>query len=73
MKRILFSAIALTLALSLNAQKTTNVEGSSYDFKEIARHDAAPVLSQGYTGTCWSFSALSFFESKILNGLVSIF
>tara|TARA_B100000508_G_scaffold141096_1_gene146828 strand:+ start:49483 stop:50685 length:1203 start_codon:yes stop_codon:yes gene_type:complete len=66
MKRIFLSAIALSLALSVNAQKTTNAEGSNYEFSEIARHDATPVLSQGYTGTCWSFSALSFFESEMI-------
>ncbi len=66
MKRIFLSAIALSLALAVNAQELTNAEGSSYIFKEIARHDATPVLSQGYTGTCWSFSALSFFESEMI-------
>ncbi len=66
MNRIFLSAIALTLALTINAQELTNAEGSSYVFKEIAKHDATPVLSQGYTGTCWSFSALSFFESEMI-------
>ena len=27
--------------------------------------DATPVESQGWTGTCWSFSALSFFETEL--------
>lgn len=66
MKKLFVSIVAFSLALSLSAQKTTNVNGSSYQFKEIARHDATPVLSQGYTGTCWSFSALSFFESEMI-------
>jgi len=66
MKRIFLSAIALSLAITVNAQEITNAVGSSYNFKEIAKHDATPVLSQGYTGTCWSFSALSFFESEMI-------
>ncbi|MGC6432716.1 MAG: aminopeptidase C [Crocinitomicaceae bacterium] len=49
------------------AQDTiTNAEGSSYRFEKIAHLDASPVLSQGRTGTCWSFSALSFFESEMM-------
>jgi bleomycin hydrolase len=48
------------------AQTTTNVEGSQFEFKKVVRHDASPVESQGQTGTCWSFSALSFLESEIM-------
>ena len=48
------------------AQVTTNVEGSEFKFKEIIRHKNSPVESQGRTGTCWSFSALSFLESEIM-------
>lgn len=44
---------------------STNKEGSEYKFEEITHLDATPVLSQGWTGTCWSFSALSFFESEL--------
>lgn len=44
----------------------TNGEGSEYKFTKIAHLDATPVQSQGYTGTCWSFSALSFFESELI-------
>lgn len=44
---------------------TTNKEGSAYKFEKIKHLDATPVLSQGWTGTCWSFSALSFFESEL--------
>lgn len=49
------------------AQKTvTNVEGSKYQFTEVKHLDNTPVLSQGMTGTCWSFSTISFFESELL-------
>ena len=43
-----------------------NSEDSEYLFKKLAHLDATPVQSQGYTGTCWSFSALSFFESELI-------
>ena len=62
-----FYILVLLISTSLFSQDfTTNSEGSEYKFKKIAHHDATPVLSQGYTGTCWSFSALSFFESELI-------
>jgi bleomycin hydrolase len=71
MKRILY-----TIGLILSAQAAfgqfgfsepnSNAEGSTYKFTKIAKLDATPVESQGITGTCWSFSALSFFESELI-------
>ncbi len=54
-----------TLNLTAQTEYSTNKEGSKYKFEKIAHLDATPVLSQGYTGTCWSFSTLSFFESEL--------
>ena len=65
MKKYIILCVA-TLSFSLNAQEITNKEGSNYTFKKIAHLDATPVESQGRAGTCWSFSALSFFESELI-------
>ncbi len=70
MKRI-FLSIALLGSLTAQAQfgytePVKNAEGSDYKFTKIAHLDATPVESQGITGTCWSFSALSFFESELI-------
>lgn len=43
-----------------------NAEDSDYKLSKVVHLDATPVQSQGYTGTCWSFSALSFFESELI-------
>lgn len=43
-----------------------NAPESEYKFTKVAHLDATPVQSQGFTGTCWSFSALSFFESELI-------
>jgi bleomycin hydrolase len=45
--------------------QTTNVEGSNYQFTKVYNYDPSPVLSQGKTSTCWSFSCLSFLESEL--------
>ena len=67
MKKILLGAGLILGSLSAFSQTeySTNKEGSEYKFEKIAHLDATPVLSQGYTGTCWSFSTLSFFESEL--------
>lgn len=38
----------------------------SYQFKTTIDIETTEVISQGSTGTCWSFSASSFFESEIM-------
>jgi bleomycin hydrolase len=36
-----------------------------YEFKHIVNNDHTAVLSQGQTGTCWSYSTVSFLESEV--------
>ena len=68
MKTILLSGSIFFLSLVSNAQVETykNTENSDYRFTKVVHLDATPVQSQGMTGTCWSFSALSFFESELM-------
>ena len=52
-----------------------NKKDCHYYFDVIADNEATGVKSQGRTGTCWSFSALSFFESEVMrmgNGKVEL-
>jgi bleomycin hydrolase len=58
--------ILLLTTLSLLAQEPfSNKPGSQYEFKILKDLGATPVENQARTGTCWSFSSLSFFESEI--------
>ncbi len=67
MKKILMFAAAGLLAQVLFAQKTfTNKEGSKYEFTVVKNLDATPVENQNRTGTCWSFSTLSYMESELI-------
>lgn len=65
MKAVFGYILSVGIATTNFYAQTTNVEGSSYQFKKVVSLDATPVQSQGQTGTCWSFSATSFFESEI--------
>lgn len=42
-----------------------NREGGQYEFTVVADIEATDVKNQYRSGTCWSFSALSFFESEL--------
>ncbi len=46
--------------------QVTNKPGSQYQFKEIHSVDKTAVRDQCRTGTCWSYSTLSFFESELI-------
>ncbi|GAA3577728.1 C1 family peptidase [Snuella lapsa] len=58
MKNNISFYILVCISLLCNAQ--------SYDFKTIVDLDATDIISQGNTGTCWSFSTSSFLESEII-------
>jgi len=59
MRKLLFIVGILFLTPTLQAQE-------AYKFTKVIDLDATPVISQGNTGTCWSFSASSFIESEII-------
>jgi bleomycin hydrolase len=79
MKKILITACSL-IALFLSAQDApnlnfniksinqtlTNKTGSQYQFTPIKIIEAQDIQNQNRTGTCWSFSGLSFFESELI-------
>ena len=58
MKKALLSFTFLCLCYSGFSQE--------YQFKTLIDLEATDVISQGRTGTCWSFSASSFLESEII-------
>tara|TARA_B110000305_G_scaffold151318_1_gene167853 strand:- start:2519 stop:3736 length:1218 start_codon:yes stop_codon:yes gene_type:complete len=64
---ITFIVIATTSYAQFGyTEPASNSKDSEYKFTKIAHLDATPVLSQGNTGTCWSFATLSFFESELI-------
>jgi bleomycin hydrolase len=73
MKKTILSAFLAFNILSITAQTQapyqgplTNMKGSDYKFTVVKSLDANAVQNQGQTGTCWSFSSLSFFESELI-------
>lgn len=70
MKKILsITAGVLLMAVAVTAQDGNSIKlkpESGYDFKVVKDLEATPVQNQYRTGTCWSFSALAFFESELI-------
>ena len=56
MRNLLFS-LGILFTLNLTAQE-------AYKFTTVTDLEATPVISQGITGTCWSFSSTSFFGKR---------
>lgn len=68
---ILVSAVLISslflFQFQLNAQDTLrNKKGGGYIFTLKKDIEATAVQNQNRTGTCWSFSALSFMESELI-------
>ena len=59
MKKLLYFFVLLFISANFFAQEM-------YKFTDVIDLDATPVISQGNTGTCWSFSTSSFIESEII-------
>lgn len=64
-KNILLSAAILSVTV-ISAQTLTNKKDGNYKFTVVKNLDATEVQNQANSGTCWSFSSLSFFESEMI-------
>lgn len=68
-KSVLAGASIALISASVNAQDVETIKlkpESGYDFSVVKNIEATPVQNQFRTGTCWSFSALAFFESELI-------
>ena len=43
-----------------------NKKDGHYYFELVANNEATNIKNQNRTGTCWSFSSLSYFESELI-------
>lgn len=73
MKHFILSSLAVYTFAFAQAQTQapyqgplTNMKGSDYKFTVVKSLDVNAVQNQGQTGTCWSFSSMSFFESEMI-------
>jgi bleomycin hydrolase len=62
----LFCLLFFGVYFIASAQPSTNKKNSEYKFAITKSIETTPIQSQGKTGTCWSFSTLSFFESEVM-------
>lgn len=60
MKKLTLMVAVLLISVSLLAQEST------YQFTVIKENPVTSIKNQANTGTCWSFSGVSFLESELL-------
>lgn len=66
MRKLILSLSIITLLLpnSVNGQEEKKEEG--FEFKVVKQVKSTPIKNQHRSGTCWSFSGISFFEDELL-------
>ncbi|MBI9059178.1 MAG: aminopeptidase [Labilibaculum sp.] len=63
---VMLLATGMLLSSSVEAKKKEEKKEEGYIFTDIKRLPATSVKSQHRSGTCWSFSGLSFIESEMI-------
>jgi len=66
-KGIQLTTVLLFVAVFLVSAQEDKEKANGYEFEIIKELENTPVKNQFRSGTCWSFSALSFLESEMLN------
>ena len=56
----------MTLLLGLSSASVAQNKNDIYVFEDVKRLPVTSMKSQDRAGTCWSWSALSFFESEVI-------
>ena len=65
-KKSLGLVMALIITTMLTAFSQNDEAKTGYEFEVIKKLETTPVKNQFRSGTCWSFSAISFLESELL-------
>jgi bleomycin hydrolase len=65
-KKTLMLSAAVVMTSALSAQTLTNKKDGNYKFTVVKNLEANVVQDQGQSGTCWTFSSLSFLESEMI-------
>jgi hypothetical protein len=65
-KLLLLAAFSLGAFAASAANKDTTAVDTTFRFTTIKENKITPVKNQASSGTCWSFSAIGFFEAELL-------
>lgn len=67
MKKFIVIAAALIVGLSVSAQQRPSpMSEVDYQFTTVIENPITPIKNQASSGTCWAYSAISFFESEAI-------
>src|SRR6056297_2017432 len=65
-KGIQLTTVLLFVAVFLVSAQDDKEKANGYEFEILKELENTPVKNQFRSGTCWSFSAVSFLESEML-------
>lgn len=65
MKKLLFTALCFSSIMAFGQELRNKVDGG-FVFTDLVSMEATNVKNQNKSGTCWSFSGLSLFESEMI-------
>ncbi|MDQ3048374.1 MAG: C1 family peptidase [Bacteroidota bacterium] len=65
-KQSILLSTSLLIGGLLNAQTISNKKDGNYKFTVVKNLETTEVQNQNQSGTCWTFSSLSFFESEMI-------
>lgn len=66
MKKSLLLAIAISFIGSTLFAQAEHKPSNNYQFKSVKNLSCTPIKNQQRTGTCWSFSTISYLEAELL-------
>lgn len=68
MKKTFYLLLVVLLSISFvfAQEKEKEKKKDQHEFTKVVELKAMPVISQGGTGTCWSFATTSFIESELI-------
>lgn len=67
MKKFIVIAAALIVGISVSAQQRPSpMSEVDYQFTTVIENPITPIKNQASSGTCWAYSAISFFESEAI-------
>lgn len=66
LRRIKYLSVFLLLLCFSNVLFASNKDTLEFEFTTVADIPTTEVKNQGRSGTCWSFAAISFFETELL-------
>lgn len=66
MKKLLLLSLSISLINNVLSAQAEHKPSNNYQFESVKNLNCTPIKNQQRTGTCWSFSTVSYLEAELL-------